>query len=721
MAAALWAAHHFHLGTAATAVTAVLSLTPMYQAWASYRADREEAASAPELSQVADDLAAAVRRQWELEAGLRHLNDPYPMPVSWQAAPCDLVESWSRVEALARGWPGASADQSGWASGMHALAGTDGEIGTVFADRVPTRRLVVLGEPGSGKTMLLVRLLLDLAARRERAGGRGEVPVLFSLASWDPAREELFDWMVRRLALDYPDVCGPASLSGGQKRRRALLDRRLILPILDGFDELPYALRKAALDAINRALPLGMGLILTSRTGEYRCALAPASGLSSKLVGAAGIELLPLRPTDAAAYLLRGSGGSSEAVRRWQPVISQLDSSSPLAVALRRPLALFLASTIYNPRQGEVIGAIPDPSDLCDSHHSATPEAVEAHLFDAYIPAAYRKRPDASNRWTVEQAKHALAYLAGHLQHSQRGTPDLAWWQLATPAPCLPSGTGRIILGLAVAFPGVVLSLGLDDSLFAIVAAVIGVLMVLAIGPSRTVPADAMRWSWRWPRFAAGFGLGLALALAAAPSLTGLTGSGSTSETDNPVANGIHSLIDGDYTGLIGAIGFGLVVGLLSLLAAGGNAAAADPTLAASPRDLLARDRKTFLNLMALGTLIGTIFGALTFGLLGWSIHPLGLMLGVVAGLLFGLAFGVAFASARTSWARFTMTRLTLGLRGHLPRDLMGFLADAHERHGVLRQVGAVYQFRHVGLQRHLAHDSGGPIDRAQTGTEPAL
>jgi hypothetical protein len=33
----------------------------------------------------------------------------------------------------------------------------------------------------------------------------------------------------------------------------------------------------------------------------------------------------------------------------------------------------------------------------------------------------------------------------------------------------------------------------------------------------------------------------------------------------------------------------------------------------------------------------------------------------------------------------------------------MAFLADAHQR-GVLRQVGAVYQFRHIELQRRLAN-----------------
>jgi hypothetical protein len=32
------------------------------------------------------------------------------------------------------------------------------------------------------------------------------------------------------------------------------------------------------------------------------------------------------------------------------------------------------------------------------------------------------------------------------------------------------------------------------------------------------------------------------------------------------------------------------------------------------------------------------------------------------------------------------------------------FLADAHRNRGALRQVGVVYQFRHLDLQRRLAN-----------------
>jgi hypothetical protein len=41
-------------------------------------------------------------------------------------------------------------------------------------------------------------------------------------------------------------------------------------------------------------------------------------------------------------------------------------------------------------------------------------------------------------------------------------------------------------------------------------------------------------------------------------------------------------------------------------------------------------------------------------------------------------------------------------VRGFLPWRLVSFLQDAHRR-GVLRQAGAVYQFRHIELQHRLA------------------
>jgi hypothetical protein len=51
---------------------------------------------------------------------------------------------------------------------------------------------------------------------------------------------------------------------------------------------------------------------------------------------------------------------------------------------------------------------------------------------------------------------------------------------------------------------------------------------------------------------------------------------------------------------------------------------------------------------------------------------------------------------------RFTLVRLYWWSTGRLPLRLMTFLSDAYHR-GILRQVGATYQFRHELLQARLA------------------
>jgi hypothetical protein len=74
----------------------------------------------------------------------------------------------------------------------------------------------------------------------------------------------------------------------------------------------------------------------------------------------------------------------------------------------------------------------------------------------------------------------------------------------------------------------------------------------------------------------------------------------------------------------------------------------------------------------------------------------------VLFGITFGLTVGVAGVSSR-AWGSFCLLQIWLALRGHLPWRVMRFLDDAHRR-GVLRQSGAVYQFRHARLQDQLAN-----------------
>ena len=70
-----------------------------------------------------------------------------------------------------------------------------------------------------------------------------------------------------------------------------------------------------------------------------------------------------------------------------------------------------LARTVYNPRPGELAGELHEPKELCDSSLTDR-RAVEARLFDAFIPAAYRD--DLADSWTAWQAEKWLKFLAVH-------------------------------------------------------------------------------------------------------------------------------------------------------------------------------------------------------------------------------------------------------------------------------------------------------------------
>lgn len=420
------------LGFAVSAVGLLLSAASLAVAWLSYRADRREGATAVSVTSVADAFAVAVGGEWEAEAQLRRLNDPYPLPVSWRAAPAGLAEQWADLTRHLRlRAPMPQVD----------LAGRDDEIGNLFLDRLPLRRLVVLGDPGSGKSMLLVRLLLDLCARR--ADG-DPVPVLFSLSSWDPAACGLEEWMEQRLRTDHPAL---AAEYGRTTQARALLEHRLVLPMLDGFDEMAPSARAVALDAINRALPASCPVVLSSRTDEYRQALNSGDGVPVRLTGAAAIVLDPLDAVSAAAYLVRDAGGSgTESAERWSSIVSELGSCSPVGQVLDTPLALFLARTIYNPRPGEGAGRLPNPGELCDQIRFPDAQVLRTHLFEAYVPAAYRPHPHHPCVWTAEQAHRYLTFLAKHL-HGLGGAVDIAWWELAHG---LPRGMLTLLKGFAV-------------------------------------------------------------------------------------------------------------------------------------------------------------------------------------------------------------------------------------------------------------------------------
>jgi hypothetical protein len=269
------------------------------------------------LSEISDQLAKHVHDQWEKEAQTHYnLFDPGMMSLHWGPVERSLMPDWSTLERLAAnpGWP--TPLRHKWASGTSGLAGSGRTI-TDIIDRVPTGRLVVLGEPGAGKTVLLVRLVLDLLESR---GAGTPVPVLLSLASW-PLELSLQEWIEQQLITDYPLLAGRTPDARRISCARALFNDSQILPILDGLDEIPKAGRRQAVEKINAGVKPGQRLVLSARISDYQDLVHRSdAGQGPYVTGAAAIRIFPLESGAVATYL-RDYAENSNLVRQWSSVL----------------------------------------------------------------------------------------------------------------------------------------------------------------------------------------------------------------------------------------------------------------------------------------------------------------------------------------------------------------------------------------------------------------
>lgn len=677
-----------------------------------------------EVSDAADHLARAIAVRLGHEEEVRRVHDPFPLPVRWRQAPEHVTDHWDNICRVPAGMTAAPLE----------LSGELGEIARTYR-RIPSRRLVVLGRAGSGKTVLTLRFVLDMLACRAPGDA---VPVIFDVGSWNPDTTPLRTWLVKLVERDHPGLA--AAAPGGATLAAVLVDTGRVLPVLDGFDEIAEGLRRPALETLNS---LSMPLLLTSRFDEYERATTAVDVLTS----AAVVELTDLTPDDLAGYLPRTarrvtSGDGRATV--WDTVLNGLrvpgaSAGTPLAnlaEVLRTPLMIGLARTVYSDSRDR------DPAELLDATRFPTPEAIEEHLLDAFVPTVYgRPAPAGPGRrdWNGERVRRWLGFLADDLD--RRGTGDLEWWRMGGTL----RRSSRVLLVTAFAYattaltdwlvftPLYALLSGLPlnwpvpvvDGL--LVGPVIGIpcgllylLMVVRKGrvleptrvrirlPARSGKPPALRRKIG-TRFAAGLLAGVLAGLAYSPAgllVKSLAPNGGLG-TDPAVlvrTTVVHAFV---Y-----AVVFALACGSALALAAAVETPA-NLTTATSPGDLLAANRTTVLRLtavlaLALGLTVAvggqgvtSVLAAIT-GPQPWDVNwslTSGLLLGVTAGLSAGLAYIAAF----TAWGQWLVfTRVRLPLTGKLPWAVHSLLSDAYRR-GVLRQSGAVYQFRHARLQEHLA------------------
>jgi tetratricopeptide (TPR) repeat protein len=527
--------------------------------------------------------------------------------------------------------------------------------------------LLILGEPGSGKTTTLLELARGAIARAENDLTRS-IPVVFNLSSWAEKRQPLTEWLVEDLNTKYYIP---------KKVARPWVENDNLLLLLDGLDEVEREYRDTCVDAINKFCQEHlMPLAVCSRTADYQA-------LTTQLKFHGAVLLQPLTSEQIDQYLA-GVGTELLAVRttlRYDPTLQELAQT---------PLMLSVMTMAYRGMSVEELGSL-------DSA-----QARRLHVFGAYVRQMFERR-GAKHPYSPEQTVCWLAWLAQKMiLHNlsvfliERMQPD---WLEARDLPWLSGNTVRLISVLAGIFVGTLLGImttGLSGSICGGVVsslagtALAGILvwtmldLISEFGPRGSIrPAEVIGMSWE--------------------TLRGRL---------------FYSLFNVLAAGLLGLLGDGIRGALFCLLILGiPGLCIVLPALfkALSVHDIAIREkpnqgiRRSATNAVTLGLtgmtagLVGGLAIALALGLISESVDlelvklaGTGLAIGLIGGLGLGLRFG------GMAVIKHFFLRLILRRRGHSPWNYARFLDYAVERI-FLRRVGGGYIFVHRLLLEHFA------------------
>jgi eukaryotic-like serine/threonine-protein kinase len=597
------------------------------------------------------------------------------------------------------------------------------------------RTLLIVGEPGSGKTVTLLELARALITRALQDPTQ-PIPLVFNLSTWAEKRQPILDWLASELSTKYqiPDRFG-----------RPWLENHRLLPLLDGLDEVDPKYRASCVAAINEFIErIGLpGLAVCSRLREY---LALPQYL--KLSGA--VCLQPLTPSRIENYLCKAGPrlASLSTALHDDPVLQELAES---------PLMLSIMTMAYQDL----------PVETLSQEEPQTLEGRRQHLFDTYIERMFQRKGKVDRPYTETQVIDWLSWLAQRmvqysktvflveeLQPSWLPTREQLWAYGFSSRMTL-GFLAWLIMGLGMFYGSKIIYVDAPINNPILVSPMIGLvtgfvsalvflikgdkrkilsdkkarrisegwsfmryLMLLALNTSITEntrndiqPVEMLNWSWEGARRGALMSLfSLLLLFCLCAIFPGFLMWQDNAPRSNVIAWFLTGTIFSIGSFLVFFISFIVIAGLLR--GSIGNKTSPNQGITSSIRNALI---SIIILGLGLGLCIGLVLGLYCWlvdqlidwklavvlwgkGLLGWFGFWLVLCLaiGLFAGLLTGLVFGGMDAM------KHYILRLILARKGYAPLDYTRFL-DYVAKLIFLRKVGGGYIFIHRTFLEHCA------------------
>lgn len=301
------------------------------------------------------------------------------------------------------------------------------------------RNLLILGEAGAGKSTLLLDFARHLVGCAEQDAGH-PFPVILPLFSWAVKSPPLTEWLAAQLTLIY-DV--PSDLS------RDWVQKNLILPLLDGLDEVPQGLRMACIKAINtyhreHLVPL----VVCSRRTEYE-----ETAQQERLVLNSAVIVKPLTRQQVETYLDH-AGPPLAAVR------TVLHTNLVLQELTTTPLMLSVLTLTY-------AGAAAAVQDL---PQEGSTDAQQQQIFATYVERMVERKGERKKeyeknvpRYSLESTQVWLGWLACRMREHRQAVFYLEYLQPDWLAPRLYYAYTLLAVQLPGILIGVLASLGITQ------------------------------------------------------------------------------------------------------------------------------------------------------------------------------------------------------------------------------------------------------------------